>query len=376
MMNILAYVHLRNILNSTGAGRVARQLTEHLAKQSDARLHILADPADHKQVVHRIGHPWTEFRYHFMRRETSKQQARWYVFENPKAENYWPEAQIVFCTAESYVPTTRLKLAVTLHDAAYFERGVHHLDLACIKQRLKWTLLFRTLARHADLFHTVSRFSAERLSHYFPAIRSRLRIVHNGIAPLFFGRVSDGGHAWMQESGMANREYVLLVGGLHYRKNADLVLKAWPLLSARHPELLLVVAGHCTEQYAEEAKRLGSTVKLTGFVQDETLHALYSSAQTVWFPSLYEGFGMPVLEAMACGTPVVASDSSSLPEVSGGAAVLVSPHRPDEHADAIDSLLRNPQIRKELSGKGRAHARAFTWEASAAGLRRHFEEII
>jgi glycosyltransferase involved in cell wall biosynthesis len=354
-MNILAYVHLRNILDSTGAGRVARQLTEHLAKQAGARLRILADPEDHRKIVHRIGSPWTEFPYHFIRSETSRQQACWYIFESPKAEHYWPDAQIIFCTAESYVPTAKSKLAVTLHDAAYFEPGAHRRDLASIKQRFKWTLLFRTLARHADLFHTVSNFSAERLSHYFPAIRSRLRVVHNGIAPLFFGPVS---------------------GGLQYRKNADLVLTAWPLLSAQHPDLVLVVAGHCSEEYATKANHLGSSIKLTGFVNDEALHALYSSAQMVWFPSLYEGFGLPVLEAMACGTPVVASNNSSLPEVAGCAALLVSPHRPDEHVEAINSLLRDPRIRKDLSDKGREHAKGFTWEGAAAGLRRHFEEIV
>ncbi|HMJ61214.1 MAG TPA: hypothetical protein VK493_05595, partial [Bryobacteraceae bacterium] len=103
-INLLAYVHLRNIYGSTGAGRVARQLTEHLALRDDVNLRILADPADHAKIVPLVGSPWDRFDYCFFSSETSRQQAKWFAFDRPRAESYWPEAQIMFCTAESYVP--------------------------------------------------------------------------------------------------------------------------------------------------------------------------------------------------------------------------------------------------------------------------------
>jgi hypothetical protein len=97
-INLLSYVHLRNIHASTGAGRVARQLTEHLALREDVNLRILADAADHAKIVPLAGAPWDRFDYCFFASETSRQQARWFAFDRPRAESYWPEAQVVFCT--------------------------------------------------------------------------------------------------------------------------------------------------------------------------------------------------------------------------------------------------------------------------------------
>ncbi len=95
-LNLLAYVHLRNIHASTGAGRVARQLTEHLALRDDISLHVLADAADHARILPLVKMPWTEFSYHTFSSDTSRQQARWFAFHRPFAESFWPEAQIVF----------------------------------------------------------------------------------------------------------------------------------------------------------------------------------------------------------------------------------------------------------------------------------------
>lgn len=367
-MNLLAYVHLRNIHKSTGAGRVARQLIEHLDGRPGLRMRVLADAIDHERTVPLVGQPWLDYRYSFFRRETSRQQAEWFLRDAPTADHYWPETDVVFCTAESYVPAGRARLAVTLHDAAFFERGAHRADTAFWKQKFKWKLLFAKLARRADMFHTVSHFSAERLAHFFPSISSRLRVVHNAVPPRFFAPVSPEGEQYLQKENLYSRPFILLPRGLAYRKNADLVLRAWPLLRERHKDLQLVVTSHCDEPFRSRALALGNSVKLTGFVSDEALCSLYHAARVVWFPSLYEGFGLPVLEAMASGTPVVASNSSSLPEISGGAATLVSPDSDDEHIAAISALLEDHAARTALCERGAAHARQFTWAASAGRL--------
>lgn len=375
-MNLLAYVHLRNIYGSTGAGRVARQLTEHLAAEPGVSLRVLADKGDYPAAARETGEPWTSFRYHFFAGETSRQQARWYLLGAPSAEHYWPEANLVFCTAESYVPVRRARLAVTLHDAAFFEQGAHAAGWLFRKQQWKWRLLYRTLARKADLFHTVSQFSAERLAHFFPAIASRLRVVHNAVPPRFFAAVSEAGESYLRTSPLAGRPYILLPRGLAHRKNAALVLRAWPVLAARHPELQLVVTSHCDEPYRSQALTLGSRVHLTGFVSDEALRSLYGAAAAVWFPSLYEGFGLPVIEAMACGAPVVASNSSSLPEIAGRAALLVDPKSAGEHIDALSLLLTDSGVRNAYVAAGAGRAREFTWQRSASRLRQRFEEIL
>lgn len=374
-MKLLTYVHLRNIYGSTGAGTVARALTEQLALQPDMDQQILADPGDYAQIIPKVGEPWASFKYHFFPHETSNQQARWVFLNRPRAETFWPETDIIFCTGESYVPKTKARLAVTMHDAAHFEPDALQHNRAFWLQRVKWRILYQRLIQNADMFHTVSQFSAERLAHYFPGMKNRLRVVPNAVSDDFF---SDPQclQPLYEQSVFARGPYVLLPGGLHYRKNAELVLNAWPLIHARCPDLRLLIVNHSNPLYVQRAKSLGPSVQLLGYVERNLLRALYTKAEVVWFPSRYEGFGMPVLEAMACQTPVVASNSSSLPEVCGGHAILVPPTAPSEHADAVVFLVSNAALRRDMAAKGRAWAEAFRWKKSAQQLREYFEQLL
>lgn len=374
--SVLAYVHLRNIYGSTGAGRVARQLIEHLSDRADVNIRVLADPVDHADIVPRVGAPWDKFHYHFFGSETSRQQARWFLLDRPWAEDFWPETQVVFCTAESYVPVKKARLAVTLHDAAYFEHDAHAKNANFASQKLKWSLLYRKLASKADMFHTVSHFSADRLSHFFPSIRSRIRVVHNAVTPHFFGPVTEAGKAHVGSLGLHDRPFILLPGGLHFRKNAELVLKAWPLLKTIHPDMVLAVVNHSNPEYVDRSRQFGRDFRVLGFVPDEGLRALYGAAEAVWFPSKYEGFGLPVLEAMACGAPVLTSNSSSLPEIAGEAALFAAPDRPQDHVESLDVLLRDSKVRAELARAGKNRAALFTWESSAAQLKGYFDDLL
>ncbi len=374
-INVLAYVHLRNIYGSTGAGRVARQMIEHLAVDPDVSMNILADREDHRKIVSKVGAPWSDFQYQFFRHDTSRQQALWLLTHRPHAEAFDSTADVVYCTGESYVPTKRAKLVVTLHDAAFFEPDAHPVKLSTLTQKWKWKILYKVLSDRADLFHTVSQFSADRLAHFFPSLKSRLYVVPNAIPPRFFEPVSAEGESFLVSSGLKERPFILLPRGLHYRKNADLVLQAWKILQQRYPDLKLVVTSHCDPTYAEQAKALGDSVMLTDFVSDEALCSIYHAAQLVWFPSRYEGFGIPVLEAMACQTPVVASNAASLPEVAGDAAILVSRDDIAEHIEAISGLLEDAQLREEMRHRGALHAQQFTWQKSAAKLKQAFLSI-
>ena len=375
-VNVLAYVHLRNIHASTGAGRVARQLTEHLAARPDLQLRVLADAHDHDRILPLVGRPWDGYRYHTFASDTSRQQARWFLLNRPAAESFWPEADIVFCTGESYVPVSKARLVVTAHDAAYFEPSAHHRDSSFWRQHLRWRLLFGRLSARADLIHTVSQFSADRLAHFFPLLRSRIRVVHNAVTPFFFGPPSDDGLRFVREQGLLTRPFVLVPGGLHFRKNAELILAAAPALLEQHPDLVLAIVNHSHPEYAARAAALSPRFRLLGFVPDSALHALYRTATAVWFPSLYEGFGLPVLEAMAGGTPVVASNASSLPEIAGDAALLVSPTDPADHLEKLNALLESGALRREFSAKGRERSQTFTWDHAASQLKHHFDSVL
>lgn len=374
-MNLLSYVHLRNIYQSTGAGRVARQLTEHVARKEDVVLRILGDRSDHDRVVGRVGEPWTSYDYALFDRDTSRQQALWYLTGRPRAESYWPDVNVVHCAAESYVPTDAAGLIVTVHDAAFFEQDAHGGGLSQWRQQLKWRLLYRRLASQADLFHTVSHFSAERLAHFFPSIRSRLRVVHNAIPPHFFDPPDEAGWHELNKAGLSDARFILLPRGLHFRKNADLVLDAWPAIKAEHPDVQLVVSSHNDATYVAKARALDDSTIITGFVSDDFLNALYRSAQIVWMPSRYEGFGLPVLEAMACETPVVASDATSLPEIAGDAALLAPVDNPDAHVDAIIGLLNDEVQRQHFAEAGLERAQTFTWSRAADQFYSHLQEL-
>lgn len=166
--------------------------------------------------------------------------------------------------------------------------------------------------------------------------------------------------------------YLLYVGGIDRRKNIPFLLDVLRALTAQRPEIELVLAGRYRDDpdfpdlvSMLQRNGLEHAVRLTGFVPEEELGALYSGASVFVYPSLYEGFGLPPLEAMTCGAPVVAADRTALPEVLGHAALLADPQEVGEFAEAILSLLDHPERRLELSAAGQRHARRFTWAATA-----------
>ncbi len=375
-MNLLSYVHLRNIYRSTGVGRVSRELTEHFARSPGVTLHVLADPQDHAKIVPAVGAPWDHFQYHFIASETSRQQLRWILTNRPSAEQYWPDVDLVHCTAESFVPVRKARLAVTCHDAQHFEPSAHRPSVWLMKQRLKWRLLFARLDREADMLQMISQFAADRTAHFFPSLRDRLRVVPNAASESFFQEPTVKGMTVLDRLGVRDRQYVLVPGGLQFRKNADLILNAWPTIVEQHPELRLVVINHADPLYLPRAQALGDSCVLAGFQEEPELVALYHSAALVWFPTLYDGFGMPVVEAMASGTPVISSNTSAIPEIVGDAAVLLSPQDVEAHVSAITGLLQDARAREELRTKGRARAAKYRWHTSAEKLLAEFRALL
>lgn len=227
-------------------------------------------------------------------------------------------------------------------------------------------------ARAADHVVTVSESSRRDLVGEVGIDPGRISVVYEPVSPIFAPRAPEEVDRLGVRPG-----YILSVGALDRRKNLTGLFRACARLGG--PPLVVVGggSGDGSDAPAEAAKLgLANRVQFLGRVDDETLATLYSGAEVFVFPSFYEGFGLPVVEAMACGAPVVASNSSSIPEVAGDAALLVDPHDPDAIAEAIAAVLSAPALRQTMIRKGFERARRFTTDAQAEGLLRIYRRLV
>ena len=224
----------------------------------------------------------------------------------------------------------------------------------------------------ADRIICVSRFTASEVSRYYPSAVGRCTVIHEA---------AETSVAIDKPPAEIPEKYLLFVGTLEPRKNLPRLLRACAQLRDDATMLPLVIVGgggwgdeDLPALIAELA--LEGRVILSGYVSDAQLQAIYAGAHCLLMPSLYEGFGLPVLEAMQHGVPVIASSTSSLPEVVGNAGLLVNPYSVDELAQAIRSMLTTPALREELSARAQLRAQQFCWQRAAAETLQVFEEVL
>lgn len=257
---------------------------------------------------------------------------------------------------------------VTLHDLGYLAFPEAH----TARRRLELDLTTRWSLRAARMVIAISGATRDDLVRHYGADPARIAVIHHGLNSKFRPSPPEAIAAVRARYALP-ANYLLYVGTIQPRKNLARLIAAFAqALASPHlpPDLQLVIAGRrgwLTEQIEREAAKLGVTqrVRFLGYLPDADLPALLSGAQAFTFPSLYEGFGMPVLEAMACGAPVLCADTSALPEVAGDAALLVNPHDTAAIAAAIVQLASEPELHATLRARGLAHAAAFTWERCA-----------
>ncbi|MBM3810818.1 MAG: glycosyltransferase family 4 protein [Acidimicrobiia bacterium] len=203
----------------------------------------------------------------------------------------------------------------------------------------------------------------------------RQAIEHFGLHPSRTVAVplAAGSHFRRMERSEAAAPYFLFVGTLEPRKNLGVAMEAWRQVKRLH-DVDLVLAGRMREDF--EPPRPEPGLRLAGMVSEDELPALYSGATAVVFPSSYEGFGLPLLEAMQCGAPVIASKDAALMEVSGGAALHVAANDRKAWAEAMRTVLESTPLRKELSEKGLHRAAMFGWDKTARRMRAVYQEAI
>jgi glycosyltransferase involved in cell wall biosynthesis len=261
-------------------------------------------------------------------------------------------------------PSGGAPLVATVHDLA----PLRFPDRYPRATRLTLKRSLRLATKEADRIVCPSHSTADELVELLDVRRDQVRVVPHGVAIPELD--ADAARRFVRQRGI-REPYVLWIGTQEQRKNVPAVIDAFAQVAKRDRKIALVLhgpQGWLGSGVAESIRRrkLESRIMVSeGSLERPELASLYSRASVFLFPSLYEGFGLPVLEAMACGVPVIASNRSAVPESAGDAAVLVDPDDHDELGRQLEALLGDPEARAALIERGRARAAAFTWETTA-----------
>ena len=275
-------------------------------------------------------------------------------------------------------PLVPCKAVVTIHDC------IHLMFPEYLPNRLAYAYARATLwtaTRRAERIFTVSETSKADILRFCDVPADRIVVIHNAIDERFATPPSDDSVQRVRERYRLDGPFALYVGNIKPHKNLERLIDAFDLVRRGGFERLeLLIIGDQISKYprlrrAVDRHKLHKHVRFLGFVPDDTLAALYRLATVFVFPSLYEGFGLPPLEAMASGTPVVTSNRSSLPEVAGDAAVLVDPYSAASIAEGIQQVLSDPQLRQTLAARGLARAREFSWESSIRRIHEVYMDV-
>ncbi len=260
-------------------------------------------------------------------------------------------------------------VVTTIHDLAF-----EHLP-ETFKRRswMQLRLTVRHTARRAAEIITVSEYSRQDISATYGISPERITVTPEAASPQFIRITSETELQNVRRKYGIERDYILALGSIQPRKNLVRLIEAYTYLSERHSDMelpRLVIAGKKGWLESEvfrvaKASAAAHDVVFTGYVPDSELPALYSGALCFIYPSYFEGFGLPVLEAMQCGTPVITGNRTSLPEVAGAAGLLIDPFDSQSIADGIAHLLRNPAVRDDLSRRGLERVKLFDWRKTA-----------
>lgn len=277
------------------------------------------------------------------------------------------EADVFFGTNFRGLFSSSFKTVITIHDMAqmYFRETIEEKTLVYLENELPQA------AQKAHRIIAVSETTKNDIVRFLDIPPERVKVVHNGVDAAFCPVADPAQLDQVRTRYRLPERFLLCVGTIQPRKNLARLLEAYAKICQEHGcqhDLVLVGGdGWKSEGLRQQIQslQLSKRVHFTGYVTDADLPLLYNLADIFVFPSLYEGFGLPVLEAMACGIPVVTSNSSSLPEIAGDAALLVDPCDVESIAAGIRTLLADQELRTDFSRKGIARAKLFTWERCA-----------
>jgi glycosyltransferase involved in cell wall biosynthesis len=273
-------------------------------------------------------------------------------------------------------PFSKGKTVVTIHDLG-FKRFPETLT---VKTKLLLRLNLRKSLKRADLILADSEFTRQEILYFYDCPPEKIRVLYSGVEhERYHVNIPAEEITRVKTKQGITGDYILYLGTLEPRKNIERLISAYAQLKQRQPIVPpLIIAGKKGWLYDgifEKARSLTDNIHFTGYIPEEDKPGLLAGALFFCFPSLYEGFGLPPLEAMACGTPVLCSNAASLPEVVGDAGLLVDPFSVEEIADGMERLYTNEILRTDMKQKGITQAARFDWERSSGELFKIYESL-
>ncbi len=283
---------------------------------------------------------------------------------------------VLHCTANTApLLSGRTPIILTLHDTLFMKRK-SDVNTATAYQRLGnvyRTFLIPWLVHRCQPIVTVSHFASDQIKEELDLPQARITVLHNGVSNKFFAPVSDDQQIQTRLRYQLPTRYFLFLGSADPRKNMINVLRAYLAYRTTDPTIPLVISGkfpdflrqHFT---ASECSQIQAYCRFIGYIHDSDLPSLYAMAELFLFPSISEGFGLPILESMASGTPVITGNRTAMPEVAGPAALLVDPFQPQAITDAMQQFMNDSSLRQSLIRRGQARATRFSWSEAAQRL--------
>lgn len=375
-MRVAAYVHMHRtmIAQSTGVGKHINNMIPLLARRPGIDLTVVTN----RELLQADGTPPPDSGMRgqplqsipWRRRWT---ETAWNIANWPGIERWIGQTDWIYCTTEAYVARKRARLAVTVHCDNWFEPDLPWYNEPAVQSTRKamWKR-YRRFATDTDLVLPVSDFLATRLTALFGVPPERMRTVGNGVEEEYFQPppVSDD-----LKKHFGEQPFVVVVGGLTQRKGAECVIAVAGELRQRRSGVLVLVAGSGEPQF-DPAYQSHDNIKRLGYVGVDTgLPGLLAASTALLFPSRYDTFGIPAVEAMAAGTPAIVSHWAGLPEVVGNAGIVVDPAQPADIADIIDQLARDPKLRNKHVAAGRERAERFRWNVCVDRVVAAFQEF-
>jgi glycosyltransferase involved in cell wall biosynthesis len=358
-------------LHDFGIGTYIRNLLRHLGRLDRQTEFVVLCRAEDREALAATGQNF---------RAVPESAANYSLAEQVRIPLALKREGVTLFHAPHYVlpPLVRCRSVVTIHDC------IHLMFPQYLPSRLALAYARTSIslaARRATRVMTVSESSKRDILRFVDMEPDRIDVIYNAYDERFEIEPREEDVVRVRERYQLHDEFVLYAGNVKPHKNLERLIAAFNLVRARgldHLKLVLIgdeISKYAALRRAVHQHQLHKYVRFLGYMPHETLAVMYRLAGVFVFPSLYEGFGLPPLEAMASGTPVVTSNVSSLPEVAADAAILVDPYDPGAIADGIERVLGDETLRADLRRRGLARARQFSWEQSVRRVREIYDAV-